>query len=88
MPIIIHGDHIEAPLQIFGKMAHVLPCGRGQLAPLEFIHGGLGRLYIVGCTCLYFDETENILVPSNNVDFSRLVRGAVIPRNHNVAQAT
>jgi len=65
-------------------MTQVFTGNRHKLATFIPVHGGLGGFHIPRCARLDLDETEDIFVPPNEVDFPPVIWGTEIPSDHNV----
>jgi hypothetical protein len=82
---IIYGNDVETPLARKCHMPQVIACDSGQCPLLVAIHGRFGWLDIASGARLDLDETQHILVPANEVDFSSVMRRPEISRHHYVS---
>ena len=66
-------------------MAQVFAGDGEQFAALLPVHCGFGGLHVVGGAGLDLDETQDVLVPANQVDFAATVGRTKIARDHGVS---
>src|SRR5580692_2878046 len=85
MPIV-YADHIESPLARKWKAPQILAHHRGDLAALVTVDCRFAGFYITSGPRLHLDKAENIVFPSDEVDFSPAARRTKISRHHCVAQ--
>src|SRR5579863_331863 len=68
-------------------MAKIIAGHRGQRALLVAVNRSFGGLHVVGGARLNLNKTEHIAVPPDEIDFSAMVRRAVVASDHDVSRA-
>ena len=86
-PVIVYGKHIEAPLARMWHVAHKFAGNQKQFLLFGAVNGGFGGFDIAGGARLDLDETKNIFLPANQVEFAAMIRGAVVAGNDHVSVA-
>ena len=66
-------------------MAQVFASHGKEFAALLPVNCGFGGLHIVGGAGLDLDETQNVLVPANQVDLATTVGRTLVARDHGVS---
>jgi len=83
---VVYADHIETPLARRWEAAQIFPHDSRYLAPLVPVDGRDPGLYVQSGSRLHLHKAEDIVFPSDEIDFSPAARRAVISRHHGVAQ--
>src|SRR5579862_85634 len=52
------------------------------------IHSGFGWFNVTSRAGFHFHKAQHVFVPSDQVDFTAMMRGTKVPRDHNVAAST
>lgn len=84
--LIIYADNIEPPLAHWWRVAQVITDDLGNFPALVPIDSRLGGLHFARRSGLNFNKTKDIMVPTDQVDFSVVTGGAVIALDHGVAE--
>jgi hypothetical protein len=83
---IVYAHNIESPRTRRWQPPQIFPRYLRHLAPFVPIDRGLGSSYIERRASLNFNETKNIGVPPDQVDFTTAARRAKIARHHHVSE--
>lgn len=90
--LVIDGDHVKPPCRSLGKLSvrkrtQVVANHYAQVVALLPINGGFGWFDVMRGAGLDLDETKNIFVPSDEIDFSMMPRRAVVTGDYHVTLA-
>jgi len=83
---VVHADYIEAPLARRRKAAEIIAGHGGDFSALVAVYSRFAGFYVVCSAGFHFHETENVFIPSDQVDFSAAARRAEISRDHGIAE--
>src|SRR5580700_1986181 len=84
--VIVYADHVESPLARKWKAPQILAYHCGDLAALMTVDCSFAGFYVTRGPRLHLDKAENIVFPSDEVDFSPAARRTKISRHHRVTQ--
>ncbi len=84
--VIVYAYYIEAPLARWWQAAQVLARHFRDFPAFVPVHGCLGRLHILRCAGLNFNEAKNIAVPSDQIDFSPRASSAIVAGDHGIPE--
>src|SRR5205807_8240397 len=84
--VIVYAYNLEPPLARRWKPTQILPCHRRDLPPFVPVHGRFPGLNLQRSPGFNFNKTENISLPSDQVDLSPTTNRPEVPRHHDVAK--
>lgn len=82
--VVVNADDFEPPRTGRRHVAQVFAGYCKQVVAFLPVHCGLRRFHVVGSTSLDLNETQDVVVPSNQVDFAAPVGRSEITRDHDV----
>jgi len=83
--LVIYREHVKPPLARRGYVMQKVVRHQGQISLLRPIHGRFGGLNRVRSSRLHFYKTKNVPLPPDQIQFTAMLRRAVIARNDGVA---
>jgi len=82
---VVYGQHVEAPLARGWHLAKEVACDQAQFSLLVVINCGFGWFYVSRSAGFDLDKTKRVLVPSDEVKFTAMMRGSVVSGDDDVA---